>query len=156
MRKLHLVALAMCGILLQSCMTIPVAQVGSEEAKESLSFKPVANKAVVYLYRAKQSQYGLYGIDVTFNGKSVTMGDGFLRVTMDPGEYTAIIDLPELTSQEDEFHLNAKAGSVTFLEMHLKARMFIGGVTSLKQVPKDEAIKYIMNTKMIAQKPIHL
>jgi len=157
MRKLQLAVFIVSAMLLQSCVTVPVAQVGTNEAKQALSFQAEAVKAVVYLYRAEKSNYGLFAIDVTFNGKSVsTMGNGFLRVTMEPHEYTVIVDLPELTSEEHEFHFNAQPGSITFLEMQLENRLVLGGITSLKQVPKDKAVEYINHARLIAQEPTRL
>ena len=157
MKKLQLAVFIVSAMLLQSCTTVPVAQVGTNEAKQALSFQAEADKAVVYLYRAKKSNYGLFAIDVTFNGKSVsTIGNGFLRVAMEPHEYIVIVDLPELTSKEREFHLNAQPGSITFLEMQLENRLVLGGITSLKHVPKDEAVKYINHAGLIAQVPARL
>jgi len=52
----------------------------------------VADKTVVYLYQVEKYNYGLFAIDLTFNGKLVLMmNNGFLRVTMEHHEYTAII-----------------------------------------------------------------
>jgi len=134
-----------------------VAQLGSDMEKKASSFAPEKDRAVVYLYRSYDSGYGIFAEDVDINDKSVrSLSNGYLRVSLPAGDYTMRIPLHELTSQENELKVKLKGNEVTFIEMQLKARVLLGGVTSLHVVSKKDALKDFMAHKRVPQEPVSL
>ena len=153
--KLFVLLIAIAA--LQGCVHVPVATIGSEAAKETMSFSAAKDESVVYLYWDPSSDYKGFAEDVSFNDKYTvtTLSNSLGRVVLKPGKYNVLIELPEMTASNKMYALNAEAGKVYFLRMKLRSRIMIGGVTTLTPVKNSEALSFLHSNMLTLLVPKH-
>lgn len=126
------------------CSTIQSLDKESQEGMTALSFTPSESQAVMYLYRDRESHFGLYMLDIDINEHTVTTSPScFVRIKLEPGSYFIEADHTDLFGFEDELTLTAKAGDMMFYEYKPIARFIVPGSTKIIERSKDEAMTTI-------------
>jgi hypothetical protein len=158
MKKIIFVIGAIAALGLQACTTVPVAKIDSPEAKLAASFTPESDKAVVYLYRAADSDYKVYEIPVEFSdaGNATTAAIGYTRVEVEPGTYELDASTYEATSSIEPIKLDLNAGDVVFVELSLQARFALGATGGFRVVDAKNAKKEIQNRHLVPLTPKRL
>ena len=146
-----LFVLAIIAIGLSGCTSIPKVQVDSEEFKVINSFDAIPDKSVVYLYRDRNSHFGLFTLDISIGNDDVeTFAACFVRVELDPGMYHFEADHTDVFGFEEELDFDAKAGELSFFEYKPISRFIVPGSTKIIAKTKDEAIALIKSQKLCA------
>ena len=139
-----LIALTLVLFTAYGCTTIPSASKDSAEGQKSLSFEPSEDMGVMYLYRDRNSHFGLFQLDIYIGDHEVlTSPRCFVRVELAPDTYLVEADHPDLFGFEDEITFEARAGEVTFYEYKPIARFVVPGSTKIIERTREEAITII-------------
>jgi len=96
------------------------AQASSEEDRLAKQFTPIAERAVVYVFR--DAFYGKFlGLDVTLDGTTLgqTRGKTYFRLDLAPGEHVLVSHNPQNDSVT-EHRFSVAACSISFLEHRVR------------------------------------
>jgi hypothetical protein len=152
-----LLVLTILATGLSGCTAIPKVQINSEDAKITNSFDVTPDKSVVYLYRDRNSHFGLFVLDISIGKDDVeTYPSCFVRIELDPGIYHFEADHIDVFGFEDELDFNAKAGELSFFEYKPISRFIIPDSTNIIPKTKDEAISLIHSQKLCANPTVTL
>ena len=152
-----LLVLAIIAIGLSGCTSIPKVQVDSEESQVINSFDAIPDKSVVYLYRDRNSHFGLFTLDISIGNDDVeTFAACFVRVELEPGMYHFEADHTDLFGFEDELDFDAKAGELSFFEYKPISRFIVPGSTKIIAKTKHKAIALIKSQKLCANPIVKL
>lgn len=145
MKKL-IIATAIASVFLASgCTSIPAAKKGTDEYKELLQFKPLEDKAIIYVYRRLDSDHK--GQLTTINvgkKKLATISNCVVRHVVDGGDYNIEPNGIGLLAIEKEIDASFPNGSVNAVELKHTFRVAIPNVSELFLRSTDdlqEAIK---------------
>lgn len=131
------------------CATRPIVPAGSTESVQISSFSPLADRAVVYLYRDRTSNYGLFELTLDIGQDTISTHPAcYIRVELEPGQYHFEANHPSLFGFEDEMDFNAVAGNVSFFEYKPIARFIVPGSTKIMTKSKEEATATINSQKL--------
>jgi len=132
MKIKNIIASVATLVLLSACSTIPSLDSSSPDYLKTMSFKAEPDKAVLYIYRTKLSD---------FQGSitSVDIGDVELdifpncvhRFELAEGQYNFEPNGFGTFAIEDEIDIELKKGSVNFVELHHTSRIAIPNVSKL-------------------------
>jgi len=126
------------------CSTIQSLDKESQGGAVALSFAPSETQAVMYLYRDRDSHFGLFMLDIYINEHTVTTSPRcFVRVELEPGSYFIEADHPDMLGFEDELTLTAEAGQLKFYEYKPISRFVVPGETKIIERSKEEAMANI-------------
>ena len=152
-----LLVLAILALGLSGCTAIPKVDMNSDDAKVINSFESISDKSVVYLYRDRNSHFGLFTLDITIGYDNVeTFSSCFVRIELEPGMYHFEADHTDLFGFEDEIDFNAQAGELSFFEYKPIARFIVPGSTKIIPKTKKEAVATIQSQKLCANPTIKL
>lgn len=140
----RMVVLAFVLFTSYGCSTIQKLDRESQEGATALSFAPSESHAVMYLYRDRESHFGVHMLNIYINEHKVTTSPRcFVRLELEPGSYFIEADHPDVFGFEDELTLTAEAGQLMFYEYKPIARLVVSGETKIIERSKDEAIAAI-------------
>lgn len=126
------------------CSTIPSVDRDSKDGLVSLSFEPNQDRGVMYLYRDRESHFGLFRLDIHIGDDSVETSPAcFVRIEMPPGTYFVEADHPDMFGFEDEMTFEAQAGEMAFFEYKPISRPVVPGETKIIERSKEEALDTI-------------
>ncbi|RXJ71864.1 hypothetical protein CS022_19040 [Veronia nyctiphanis] len=131
-------------LLLGGCTSIPTVQKGTDEYNELLNFKPVSDKAVIYIYRRLNSDHK--GLMTTIDiGKEElpTVSNCVVRHIVDGGQFNIEPNGMGLFAIEKELNVSFPSGSVNALELKHTARIAVPNVSELFLRSTDELKKAI-------------
>ena len=144
--------LAVLGFVLftaYGCTAIPSMEKGSPDGLVSLSFEPDESKGVVYLYRDRESHFGVFILDIYIGDHTVETSPAcFVRIELVPGTYLVEADHPDMFGIEDEMTFEAQAGQVSFFEYKPISRPIVPGETKIIERYKEEAVSTINNQNL--------
>jgi hypothetical protein len=142
----------LCAIMVFSlfgCATRPIVPAGSVESVQITSFSPSSDRAVVYLYRDRTSNYGLFELTLDIGKDTISTHPAcYIRIELEPGQYHFEANHPSLFGFEDEMDFNAVAGHVSFFEYKPIARFIVPGSTKIITKYKEEATATITSQKL--------
>lgn len=132
MKKLFIATAIAATILTSGCTTIPTAQKGTEEYKELLEFKPVEDKAVIYVYRRLDSDHKgqITTIDIGKEELS-TVSNCVVRHIVDGGDFNIEPNGNGLFAIEKELDASFPNGSVKAIELKHTFRIAIPNTSEL-------------------------
>lgn len=152
-----LLVLTILALGLTGCVSIPKVDMNSEDAKVINSFDSIPDKSVVYLYRDRNSHFGLFTLDISIGDDDVeTFSSCFVRIELEPGMYHLEADHTDLFGFEDEINFNAKAGELSFFEYKPISRFIVPGSTKIISKTKEEAVSTIQSQKLCANPTVKL
>lgn len=141
--------LAVVLFAVYGCGAIPSVEKGSPDGQVSLSFDPVEDKGVMYLYRDRESHFGLFILDIYIGDDTVETSPAcFVRIELAPGTYFVEADHPDTFGIEDEMTFEAKEGQVAFYEYKPIARPVVPGETKIIPRSREEAISKIESQEL--------
>lgn len=150
MRSL-LLAVVMLG--LSGCTSVPTMNPDSAGYVPAVSFQPLRDRGVIYLYRDRTSHFGLFHLDVHVDDETFNTSPAcFVRFEAVPGHYYIEADHPTMFGFEDEMELEVRAGDLIFLEYKPISRFMVPGSTKI--IPKDAAAaKTIITSQRLCALP---
>lgn len=152
-----LIALAVLVLSLSGCTIIPRVDLNSDDAKVINSFDVLPSKSVVYLYRDRNSDFGLFTLDISIGNDDVeTFASCFVRLELEPGMYHFEADHTDMFGFEDELDFDAKPGDLSFFEYKPISRFIVPGSTKIIPKSKDEAVATIRAQKLCANPTVKL
>ncbi len=152
-----LFVLAVLALGLSGCTTVPKVDLNSDDAKVINSFDALPDKSVVYLYRDRDSHFGLFTLDISIGNDDVeTFAACFVRLELEPGMYHFEADHTDMFGFEDELDFDAKAGELSFFEYKPISRFIVPGSTKIIPKSKDEAVATIQKQKLCANPTVKL
>lgn len=123
---------------LSGCTSVPTMTSDAAGYVSAVSFQPLRDRGVIYLYRDRTSHFGLFHLDVHIDGESFNTSPAcFVRFEAVPGRYDWEADHPTMFGFEDEMELEVRAGDVVFLEYKPISRFMVPGSTKI--IPRDAA-----------------
>lgn len=135
--------------VLGGCTTIPQVESSSKEATQIKSFSASKDNAVIYLYRDKKSDYGLFELPITIGDDDVmTYSSCYRRIELSPGDWEIEADNPDVFGFEDELTFKATPGKVSFYEYKPIAHFVTPGETKILEKTKEDAISVITTQKL--------
>ncbi|WP_136486694.1 hypothetical protein [Vibrio sp. H11] len=142
MKKLLLPLLTV--LVASGCSTVPVLTQDSPELQTTQSFSAVDDKAVIYLYRDREANFGLFELEIHIDDEDVnTYPACYRRFELEPGNYFFEADHPDVFGFEDEMNFTAKAGEVSYFEYLPIARFGIPGETKIVAKTAEETQQLI-------------
>ncbi|WP_028870428.1 hypothetical protein [Psychromonas arctica] len=138
-------------LIITGCSSIPVANTDNEEHKKIVSFKPANDSSVIYLYRDRTSDFGLFELSIDIGGDDIdTYAACYRRIELSPGLYHIEADHPDVFGFEDEIDFDAVLGEISFFEYLPIARFGVPGSTKIVPKEKEEAINIIKSQNLCA------
>ena len=136
-------------LTITGCSSIPMVQKDSDEFQKIVSFAPADENSVIYLYRNRDSDFGLFELKIDIGEDDVTTYPAcYLRIELSPGNYHIEADHPDMFGFEQEMDFHAVSGEVSFFEYLPIARFGVPGETKIIPKEKDEAINIIKAQKL--------
>ncbi|MCK7542779.1 hypothetical protein MLC59_01165 [Marinobacter bryozoorum] len=145
----QIVVLAMILFGAYGCTTVPSVDRDSEQGVLSLSFEPDDERGVMYLYRDRESHFGMHFLDIYIGDHTVeTSAACFVRIELAPGDYLVEADHPDMFGFEDEMMFEAQPGTVAFFEYKPIARLVVPGSTKIIERSKQATIDKIQEQNL--------
>ena len=140
----QIAALALVLFAAYGCSVIPQVEKDSADGQASLSFEPDPNRGVMYLYRDRDSDFGVVMLNIYIAEHTVNTSPGcFVRVELDPGTYFVEANHTDVFGFEDEMTFEARAGEVSFFEYKPISRLVVPGETKIIERSRENAIETI-------------
>ena len=144
MKKL-IIATAITSILLTSgCTSVPTAKKGTAEYNELLQFKPVDDKAVIYVYRDLDSDHKGQMTTIDIGKKELkTISNCVVRHVVDGGDFNIEPNGIGMFAIEKEIDVSFPNGSVNVVELKHTHKIAIPNVSELFLRSPEELRKAI-------------
>ncbi|MGB1199350.1 MAG: hypothetical protein ACPG46_09895 [Thalassotalea sp.] len=156
MKNNKLAAIVTCLAITSGCTSIPSLDSSSPDYLKTMSFQPIEDKAVLYMYRTKLSD---------FQGAVTTVDIGEVDLAIFPncvhrfelaaGKYNFEPDGFGTFAIEKEIELELKNGTVNFVELHHTSRIAIPNVSKVMIKTQDDFEK-VMATDELCVTPIKM
>tara|TARA_R110001583_G_scaffold85821_3_gene224882 strand:+ start:15928 stop:16398 length:471 start_codon:yes stop_codon:yes gene_type:complete len=147
MKKLLLPSLLLAT--LSGCTAIPALDSSSPDFQKSMSFEPVQNKAVLYIYRSKLSDFQGVTTSVDIGEVELSIFPNCMhRFELSAGSYNFEPNGIGAFSIEDELNITMEKGSVNFVELRHESRIAIPNKSSLIKQSKDDANRVLADDEL--------
>lgn len=158
-KHLMLPIVFLLGLLMPSCASVPMAPESLQTVVRQ--FAPPANKARIYIARARQSRAGLAKISVTLDGKFIgnIINDTFIALDVQPGEHELNVHHGPGAGSSDrpgtmnlEWNRNPSTVRMKFLPgkcYFFSAYFIIAAPVQLSVISDEEGRKYVNEFKMV-------
>ncbi|RJX80327.1 hypothetical protein [Pseudomonas sp. LS-2] len=141
--------------VVSGCTTVETMSRGSDDGLRALSMVAPRGGAALYVYRDRASDFGLYQMKLTINGKDVVLAPACVtRIELTPGHYHLEAGHPDLFGGEQEVDMDATVGGVTVFEFKPVARFVISGESKLIPTTAPSLLQVIHSQRLCMQSTV--
>ncbi len=141
-------------VFLSGCQAIPAVSSNSPDYVKTMSFEPIPDKAVLYIYRTRLSDFQARMTSVDIGKVELTIYPNCVhRFELESGSYNFEPNGIGTFAIEEEIDIDMAKGSVNFVELHHKSRIAIPNVSKL--IVRDQAeFERVMATDELCVVPV--
>mgnify|MGYP000703968541 CR=1 FL=1 len=154
LHKVLLFKVILISVLISGCSAIETLPPDTPEYNLVTSFAPVEDKAVLYVFRSKSSDFKLYLTTIDIGDVDLEISPSSVhRFEIPPGQYNMEPDGVGTFSFEEELDVDLKAGEVYFVELKHSARLGVPNKSELLESTESE-LRSVMEVDKLFIAPI--
>jgi hypothetical protein len=156
MKKTILLSALVSIGLLSGCTSIPTLDSSSPDYLKTMSFDPAPDKAVLYIYRSRLSDFQGLATSVDIGDVELTIFPNCVhRFELASGSYNFEPNGIGTFAIEEEIDIEMAKGSVNVLELHHNSRIAVPNVSKLI-IQNQAELEKIMATDDLCVTPIKI